>query len=253
MIPGLLYFELAFDVQRSILLEFIICLLPSSAATLVLKSICSAEALSNPIDWLNEAPVTRTPLFHYDIFLFFDIILYSLLSFYLSKRKMKFLVKQTLLEKEINLSSNSFESFEIEKNTYDNSDKVSNLFFNYFSESIAYLQNVIKGIIFKIFRIPTYDSIPCTNENTMDDKQFSNKYEGKAAMRLKCLCKSYKNNGENTLVLSNLNTVLMDSKITVLLGSNGAGTVDIISCNNCLITYCIMLQVIYYINLQFSR
>ena len=39
MLPGLLYVDLAFDVQRSVGVELLLCLSPPSAAALVLREV----------------------------------------------------------------------------------------------------------------------------------------------------------------------------------------------------------------------
>ena len=39
MLPGLLYFDLAFDLQRSMLLELVLCTLPPSAVALALRQV----------------------------------------------------------------------------------------------------------------------------------------------------------------------------------------------------------------------
>ena len=80
MLPGLLYVDLAFDVQRSVWVEVLMCLLPPSAAALVLREVCALEALNISADWNYPAPISRTPVFVYTLVLLFDCILYCALA-----------------------------------------------------------------------------------------------------------------------------------------------------------------------------
>ena len=77
MLPGLLYFDMAFDAQRSIVTELLLCLSPPSAAALILKQICALEALSHTTSWNTLSSVAETPLYCYSVMLFFDLFLYS--------------------------------------------------------------------------------------------------------------------------------------------------------------------------------
>eukprot|EP01038_Epipyxis_sp_PR26KG_P009362 gene9362-12613_t len=67
MLPGLFYYDLAFDVQRSFIMEIIISLLPSSAITLLLRLYCTLEAMSVDPTWLKRAPISSTPIYSYII------------------------------------------------------------------------------------------------------------------------------------------------------------------------------------------
>ena len=89
MLPGLLYFELAFDVQKSMALELLMCLFPSCAVALVLRLVCAAEAMDLGISWSYESAVSKTPVFAYLLILLFDIFLYSGIAFILSKPALK--------------------------------------------------------------------------------------------------------------------------------------------------------------------
>ena len=79
MLPGLLYYNLAFDVQRSMPLEILLGFLPSSGLTLVLKQMCSLEETNNSyLDWHTTADISGTPLYIHAIVLFGDCVVYSL-------------------------------------------------------------------------------------------------------------------------------------------------------------------------------
>lgn len=82
MLPGLLYPDLAFDVQRTMWFELVICLLPPSATALVIRQICSLEALNIHSTWKYPAPVSNTPLYYYALMLAVDCVIYSVLAVY---------------------------------------------------------------------------------------------------------------------------------------------------------------------------
>lgn len=78
MLPGLIYFDMAFDDQRTIVTELLLCLSPPSAAALVLRQMCSLEALGHTTTWHTLSPGAETPLYCYTIMLLFDLLLYSI-------------------------------------------------------------------------------------------------------------------------------------------------------------------------------
>lgn len=78
MLPGLLYFDMAFDEQRTITTELLLCLSPPSAAAIVIRQLCSLESLGHGMKWTTLSPVANTPLFSYTYMLLFDIILYTI-------------------------------------------------------------------------------------------------------------------------------------------------------------------------------
>ena len=84
MLPGLLYFELAFDIQKSMLFEILLCLLPSCGAALVLRHVCAAEALNLGITWGYVTAVSGTPIYAYILVLCLDVFIYSGIAFLLS-------------------------------------------------------------------------------------------------------------------------------------------------------------------------
>jgi ABC-type lipoprotein export system ATPase subunit len=83
MLPGLLYFDLAFDTQRSTNIELIISLFPPSAIALIIRQICGLQALSISATWTYITPLTETPVYWITIVLIFDCILYSFLAIWL--------------------------------------------------------------------------------------------------------------------------------------------------------------------------
>jgi hypothetical protein len=80
MLPGLLYVDLAFDVQRSVWLELLMCLLPPSGAALVLREVCGLEALNIAAAWTSPSRISKTPIYAYTLVLLFDCVMYSILA-----------------------------------------------------------------------------------------------------------------------------------------------------------------------------
>lgn len=80
MLPGMLYNDLAFDIQRHTWMELIISLLPSSAATLILRQVFSHEALGVSVDWSFMSPVSDTPINYYLLMLAFDYLVLLILA-----------------------------------------------------------------------------------------------------------------------------------------------------------------------------
>ena len=80
MLPGLLYVDLAFDVQRSVGVELLLSLSPPSAAALVLREVCSLEALAIAAAWRTPAPISQTPLYAYSLVLLLDFVVYLLIA-----------------------------------------------------------------------------------------------------------------------------------------------------------------------------
>ncbi len=76
-LPGLLYFDLAFDVQRNTFVEVCISLLPPSGAALLLRHVCGTEALNAAATWGTLAHVSKTRLSTYVLVLLLDCVGYA--------------------------------------------------------------------------------------------------------------------------------------------------------------------------------
>jgi hypothetical protein len=97
LLPGLLYFELAFDIQRSVWLELLLCLFPASAASLLLRIVCAYEAVSVRAGWFAPgAPVSQTAPCVYIFMLLVDLVLYGVLAYFLSIPHKKTIQADTL-------------------------------------------------------------------------------------------------------------------------------------------------------------
>ena len=61
-LPGMVYYDLAFDVQRTVFMECVLCLLPPSACVLILRSLCTMESLSLPLLLSTKSLVSNVPV-----------------------------------------------------------------------------------------------------------------------------------------------------------------------------------------------
>jgi hypothetical protein len=71
-LPGMVYYDLAFDVQRTLLVECVLCVLPPSAAIIILRSVCTMESLSLPLLLSTASLVANVPTFVHLLILTFD-------------------------------------------------------------------------------------------------------------------------------------------------------------------------------------
>ena len=76
LLPGLLYSDLAFDVQRTAWVELLLCLLPASGAALVLREICANEALQIAVTWTFTSSISQAPMYAYALVLLLDCAIY---------------------------------------------------------------------------------------------------------------------------------------------------------------------------------
>lgn len=80
MLPGLLYFDIAFDIQRSFMTEVMLCLLPPSGLALVLRQLSALESVNWGLTWDYPADISRTPVKSYVLMLVIESIVYSLIA-----------------------------------------------------------------------------------------------------------------------------------------------------------------------------
>jgi ABC-type multidrug transport system ATPase subunit len=79
-LPGLLYFDLAYDTQRYLWIEVLLCLLPPSGIAILLRLCFSNEAIGISVGWMHRAPVSNTPALLFMGMLLFDAFLWLSLS-----------------------------------------------------------------------------------------------------------------------------------------------------------------------------
>lgn len=75
-LPGMVYYDLAFDVQRTAFIECTLCLLSPTAAIIVLRSVCTMESLSLPLLLSTRSLVSNVPTFVHLLILMLDGVLY---------------------------------------------------------------------------------------------------------------------------------------------------------------------------------
>lgn len=94
MLPGLLYEDLIFDVQRSMSVELFICLLPPSGIAMILRKIFYSESMNIKASLSMTMPVSHTPLQYFYAVLGIDVLLYVWLSLLLSQGDVSSVVRK---------------------------------------------------------------------------------------------------------------------------------------------------------------
>jgi ABC-type multidrug transport system ATPase subunit len=80
LLPGLLYGDLAFEVQRSLVIETLLCLSPVSGTALILRHLCATESLGITAGWNSSLPTSGTTISWLLTTLVLDCVFYSWLT-----------------------------------------------------------------------------------------------------------------------------------------------------------------------------
>lgn len=100
-LPGIVYYDLAFDVQRTVLIECILCVLPPSACVLILRSVCTMEALSSPLLLSTTSLVSHVPLFVHVGILTMDVVLFYALAVLCTDYQFQLQVKLHITQQDV--------------------------------------------------------------------------------------------------------------------------------------------------------
>ena len=200
-IPGLLYFELAFDVQRSTLNECIICLLPSSALALLLRNLCGQEALQAALTMDSKADVSNTKMEMYLYMLLFDFCIYTACAVEAMRRCDN---KRLQVQWKHREDAYRLEHQERENESLPGIQKVFQAAFGFLSNNSTSLHSQTS--------INNYGSV-LQEEVLASDKDI--------ALSCKDISMSY--SPELPPVLDKISARLYQSQVTILMGSNGAG------------------------------
>lgn len=206
LLPGIIYYDLAFDIQRSTWKEMVLCLFPPSAMAMILRLCFSNEAIGVGVSWLHRAPVSNTTVSWYLLMLVIDSILYMCLASLLFRKK---LFQQDQSWPILCCSKSSKENAENEQSCWilfrQFQEDMSRWFGN---QSYEYISNSKNSSPFKMrASLDSNDSVP----------------RRKPFLQVHNVSKSYQSSGVAVPVLSDIDTQLDSDTITVLLGSNGAG------------------------------
>lgn len=213
MLPSMLYYDIAYDIQRTIGNDLIFSLFPPSALTLFIRVICAYESLGKKISWTLNTPVSETPLYFYVLVLFFDFIIYNFLYITIYKIRNYSNQKKSWIKYYFNppfpkSSNKNNKLYELSGNM--NIDIPLSQYFPFRT-----IRNCIKWFFPSRFS----DNIPLSPLNLNRIPESSD-----VLISTSCLNKYY-NSQENKEfpTLKNINTSIKNNNITVLLGSNGAG------------------------------
>lgn len=205
MLPGMLYVDLAFDIQRSVYLELVICLLPPSAAAIIIRQVIGLESLHISAVWDYPAPISKTPLYYYTLMLLVDIALYTYLSLYLIDRKLSLAV------------FTSFAPSGVREASHNN------------ASCCKWLYDCLYWFV-KLWRGQTaYTSLPVEHDSSLNiETEVTHENLRDIVMTIRNINKTYVTAGVGVTVLSNFTSNLYKGCITCLLGSNGAGKTTLI-------------------------
>jgi ABC-type multidrug transport system ATPase subunit len=200
LLPGLLYFELAFDVQRSVSLELALCLLPPSAAALILRTLCGYEALNAGASWDTRAAVSGCPMYAYIVMMVIDLGLYGALALRCASRQ-DIRSKQDASVQAVSRQSEGWFATLFNQRGNTRSDRSSPGSLLALSEADVEHQGLLEA------QSPTPHSPG----------------ERRVTLKVRHLTKKYALDATEVVVLSDINANLYENRVTVLLGSNGAG------------------------------
>ena len=243
LLPGLLYFELAFDIQRSMYNELALCLLPASAAALLLRTVCGYEAINAGVTWTTRAAISNTPMYAYVLMLVLDVVLYSALCFAVTIQTERRPLKQITAEKDMeNEGSGCCRSkaggcpsrFCCVSSMYH---YLTSLYASTVmppSSSHAHLtaeqaeQAEQQPLLHTSHSSPPRHTIKSA-DHTVRSNPIGHSYlpanaaTKNAALKVRSVSKQYASGASNVVVLSDINANLCENSVTLLLGSNGAG------------------------------
>lgn len=229
LLPGLLYSDLAFDVQRSLWLELMLCLLPPSGAALVLREICANEALSIAVTWNFSSSISRTPMYLHVLVLVFDCILYGYVAI-----SMTHYFHDCKAQGGGVHSSSSASQYRAMATSCIFST-VARLRSLVSSHSYAFINEDIPGDTVEEVEIPGLQlgngrigrsrsrSRISDSDDLLEAADSHDHVSNPTVLKIENLCTSYATSGVVVEVLSDVNAELKQGCVTLLLGSNGAG------------------------------
>jgi len=236
LLPGLLYFELAFDIQRSMYNELALCLLPASAAALLLRTVCGYEAINAGVTWTTRAAISNTPMYVYVLMLVLDVVLYSALCYAVTVQMERRPLTQIAAESDEE-DKNSGCCTTITGGCPSCLCCISSVY-HYFTtlhtstvmppaSSHAHLTAAQIEQAEEQPLLQTSHTLP--PRHTSKSNPIGNSYSQanavpkNAALKVRSVTKQYASGASNVVVLSDINANLCENSVTLLLGSNGAG------------------------------
>lgn len=248
-LPGLLYFEVAFDIQRHVFYECLLCLLfPASAVALVLRMCFASEALNRSISWYSTLPLSSLQMRHVLCFLVLDValLLLGLLVVYRHRPQAQYRIvtsneRQKPRQKPRQKRVGTVQPFQISRRRdgYDEiadvaveeGDCESELDMNAVEETDqkvnrwSMLNCLQPFFLFCCCRRMTSFRYTSMSSAHQDEEIDEAERDVDVYMDIRQVKKTYRasRTDDDVIVLSNIRASLIRDEVTVLLGSNGAG------------------------------
>lgn len=221
LLPGLIYFDSAFDIQRSFYIEFFLCLLPPSGLSLILKLVFAHESLYMNSGFFSRAPISKSPIYFYLIMLMIDNVLYFIVLYWVFNKLHPPIFYQNSIGYSFQQSSASLPSLQDSTTLFYE--------FNVFSR----LKSIFNQNIYQIIpdSVENESNMNLSVENDISDNNNFDDIFKNEKIKISGLSKFRKIQGNIIPVLSDLSSNLNDNIVTVLLGSNGAGKIILVNLN----------------------
>lgn len=183
VLPGLLYYDLAYDTQRSFLIELLLSLLPPSGVAILLRLCFNNEAVGISVGWFHRAPVSNTPAWFFVLVLFCDSLFW-------------------------------FWTCSLRINEEEGRKQMHAVVVN--RSLFSRVWHWTSSVLFSWLGRHGYTQVSDEFEHT----HFGN---DTVAIEVSDVTKYYQTGSDSICVLDKINAQLSCRQITVLLGSNGAG------------------------------
>jgi hypothetical protein len=210
-LPGILYYDLAFDIQRTMQFECLLSMLPPSAAVIILRSVCTMESLSLPLLITTTSLVSNVPIYFHMLALCLDCLLYYILALICSSFQYKLPRKQFITPNDM-LRNNHLQY--MYSHDYFN-DWLSNIL-QYIWPHRSDNNNCHNSFQYEVIE----------NNNEVNDKSFKHHSdEMSVGLVISDVSKSFVSTENEYLinVLHHIRATLFSGCVTTLLGSNGGG------------------------------
>ena len=216
MLPGLIYYDLAYDTQRSYAIEWIISLLPPSGAAILLRLCFSNEAVGIPVGWFHKAPVSNTTAISLIGFLWLNCIIWiGIAILYVNRRDSDTRMHQLRTHTIPTTPTSTLTPTTTTNTTTGPREFRNQTFRTRVDKAITYVWSLISRPSLK-----GYTKVP---DQLHDEHTLESPLNTDSSIIVTNLTKHYHTGSESICVLDNINMELASHQVTVLLGSNGAG------------------------------
>ena len=218
-LPGMVYYDLAFDIQRTKLIECGLAFLPPSAAIIILRTLCTMESLSLPTLLTTRSLVSHVPLFVHMCILLIDCVLYFCLSLVSTGYQFQIRSERYISQEEARRGDYPLKVKGMWSCCHESAKKMWQYIFA--RNSRALIPNIGNDSEFELVELGNSEArARCANHKSVCKN--ASDFED-IALVLHDVSKRYLSTEKESHieVLSRINAVLIAGCVTTLLGSNG--------------------------------